>query len=392
MDQQAKSLQWRLRQWSRGAVLLLALAVLAALFILTGLAAGYYRDKRAELAQQWFARGDRALKGGRPREAIDDLRNALSYAPDDAAYQLRLAQALAAANQLDEAETYLSDLWARQPGSGEINLELARLEARKGGGDAARYYDNAIYGVWETDPVERRWQTRLELFAYWRAHGNLGQAQAELLAMAAATPEDDYRRHSLIGQLQLASGNPRQALTQFQAALRANRRWPPALEGAGEAEFAIGDFRGAIRYLDAAVRADRGDKDVAEKLLVARLVLSDDPFAIGLDEKQRMALAAAAFDQAQAELRACAYQRGVDVEAASGENDFVRAWTQGKQLGPLLRRLRHKPENIVQVMDFVFSAENLAAARCGPLEGKDQALWLIGKQHHLAEASAGAGR
>lgn len=386
MEQETRSRRWTVRQWSREAALLVAMAALGVLFVVTGLAASYYHAKQTELAAQWFARGDQALKRNHPREAITDLRNALSYGPNQPAYQLRLAQALTAANRIDEAESYLLDLWAREPGDGEINLELARLEARRNSPDAARYYDNAIYGVWETDPVERRWQTRMELFQYWRARGNVGQAQAELLALAAVTPDDDYQRHTLIGQLEFATGNPRQALAQFQVALRANRRWPAALEGAGQAEFVIGDYRNAIPYLEAAVRLNRANKDAAEKLLVARLVLSSDPFLIGLGEKERIARATSAFEQAEAELTACAYQHAVHLETTNPQNSFQLAWARGQQLEPLLRRLRRKPEDILQVMNFVFSVENLTAGSCGPLQGKDQALWLIGKQHQLAGA------
>ena len=117
--------------------------------------------------------GDPALNANRPKQAIEDLRNPLSYAPDDPKFQLRPAQALAADNRIDPAEAYLFDLRNRQPGSRELNFELAQLEARKGNPDAARYFDNAIYGVWDKDAPERRLQNRLAPFPFLLSPANV---------------------------------------------------------------------------------------------------------------------------------------------------------------------------------------------------------------------------
>jgi tetratricopeptide (TPR) repeat protein len=237
--------------------------------------------------------------------------------------------------------------------------------------------------VWDSDPIERRWQTRMELFEYWYSHGNAGQAQAELLALAATTPATDYQRLTRIGMLELKVGNPRQALAQFQMALKVERQLPAALAGAGEAEFDSGAYREAIPYLEEAVRLDRENKEAAAELEVVRLVLADDPFALGIGEREKIARAVGAFQRVQSMLLACALRRGVDVEAANPENDLQRAWAHARQLQPMARSLRRQPENVLIVMNFVFATENLAAGPCGPLEGKDQALWLIGKRHQL---------
>jgi tetratricopeptide (TPR) repeat protein len=387
-----KGEKWAARLWSREAILLTALAALAVMFGITEVVVNFYNVKQGELARMWFQRGDQALMAGRPHQAIDDLRNALSHDPNNEEYQLRIAQALAAADRINEAETYLFDLWNRQPGSGEINLELAQLEARKGNIDAVRFYDNAIYGVWEKNTVQRRWDARLELFKYWFARGNTGQAQAQLLALAADTPEDDYQRHTQIGELQLKAGDPRQALDQFRLALRMNRRYGPALAGAGAAEVAIGEYQNAISYLESAVRLSPRNQKAAAQLKLARLVLASDPFQIGISERERVARTINAFRQAQSTLANCASKQGVAVAAKPPQNPFQKIWAQGQQLLPLVSKLRGNPQNGLQMMNFVFSAENLAATECGPLEGKDQALWLIGKKHRLTEASGRGGK
>jgi tetratricopeptide (TPR) repeat protein len=392
MEEGKKARKWAARVWTREALLLTSLAALGIMFGVTQTAVSFYHGKQADLANMWFQRGDAALKANRPKEAIEDLRNALSYAPDDANFQLRLAQALAADNRIDAAEAYLFDLWNSQPGSGEINFELGQLEARKGNPDAARYFDNAVYGVWEENPTERRWEARLALFHDWVSHGNVGQAQAELLALAAETPDIDFQRRTQIGQLQLQSGDPRQALEQFRAALRVSQHYVPALAGAGAAEMAIGEYKSAIPYLEAAARLAPKNRQVAGQLKLTRLVLESDPFEIGLGPEERAQRAMNAYLQAQSRLTACASQRGVQVSAQPAQNPFQQTWASGQRLQPLLRKLRSQPQNVLQIMNFVYSAENLAADECGPLEGKDQALWLIGKKHQLTGVNSQGGQ
>ncbi len=392
MEEAKKARKWAARVWTREALLLTSLLALGIMFGVTQAAVSFYRGKQTDLANMWFQRGDAALKSNRPKEAIEDLRNALSYAPDDPTYQLRLAQALAADNRIDAAEAYLFDLWNSQPGSGEINFELAQLEARKGNPDAARYFDNAIYGVWDKNPVEQRWQARMALFHYWISHGNLGQAQAELLALAAETPDIDFQRRTQIGQLQLQSSDPRQALEQFRAALRVSPRYVPALAGAGAAEIAIGEYKNAIPFLETAARFAPHNLQVADQLRFARLVLASDPFEIGLGPDERAQRTVDAYLQAQSRLTSCANQHGVQVAVQNPQNPFQQTWASGQKLQPLMRKLRTQPQNVVQIMNFVYSAENLAADECGPLEGKDQALWLIGKKHQLTGVSGQSGR
>jgi Tfp pilus assembly protein PilF len=384
--------KWVARLWSREAILLTAIAALVVMFAITEVVVNFYTAKQGELAKMWFRRGDQSLLENRPKQAVEDLRNALRYDPGNTAYQLRIAQALAANNQIDEAEGYLLDLWNNQPGNGEVNLELAQLQARKGSPDAARYYDNAIYGVWPKDPEQHRWQVRLELFHYWFSHGNTAQAQAQLVALAAETPQADYEHHTEIGNLQLQGGDPRQALQQFQLALRVDRRYAPALAGAGAAEVAIGEYRNAIPYLQSALRLNSKNSEAAAQLQLARLVLASDPFEIGISEEERVGRTLNAYRQAQVTLAACASRHNVAVQAKIPQNAFQQIWAQGQQLQPLVTKLRGNPQNDLRIMNFVFSAENLAATECGPLKGKDQALWLIGKKHRLAEASGPGGK
>ncbi len=397
--------------WSREAVLLTALVALVGMFAVTKVAVNFYSTRRAHLGRMWFNRGVQALKASQANLAIEDLRTSLSYDPDSSECQFRLAQALAAANRLDEAESYFKALLNSPPdngqtnskallissaGSGEINLELARLEARKDDSDAVNYYNNAIYGVWYSaggvSPLERRWQARMELTHYWLSQHNIPQAQSELLALAANVPPGDYARRTEVAQLQLQAQAPRPALAQFQQALREKLRYPPALEGAGSAEIAIENYRDAIPYLQDAALLDPKNAQARKQLALAELVVASDPFTFGLGERERADRAISALRQAQAALSGCATQRGVSLQAKPAQGVLQQTWSWGQQMLPLTRRLSRNPRNVLEVMKFASTAEDLVASECGPLQGKDQALWLIGKKYNLMQASSPSGK
>ncbi len=232
----------------------------------------------------------------------------------------------------------------------------------------------------------------MQLFQFYRSIGNTGQAQAELVAMAADTPLSDFRRQTQIGQLQLEAGNPRQALEQFRSALRVKRRYGPALAGAGAAEFGIRDYQNAIPYLDSAVRLDPKNHEAAAQLKMARLVIASDPLPIGLSDRDRSQRTLDAYLQALSALSDCATTQKV-VLGGSGapQNALQESWASGRQLLALLARFHGQSQTVLKLMNFVFSAENMAANQCGPLQGKDQALWLIGRMHQLAESSGQSG-
>jgi predicted Zn-dependent protease len=137
----------------RDALAILSLTlVTVALFAVTLLLFRSFTAHRVELAQRWSTRGRQALQAGRPAEAIVALRTALSYAPGTRAYELLLAEALGEAGRTEESYQYFMGLWESEPGNGRINLELARLAAKRNERQAAvNFYRAAIYGTWEGD-------------------------------------------------------------------------------------------------------------------------------------------------------------------------------------------------------------------------------------------------
>src|SRR5579875_1223501 len=90
-----------------------------------------YTQHRQELGQRWRDRGEAALGRGQAAKAVDDLRSALEYAPDNQTLETELATALMQAGSTREALVYFNTLHDARPGDGIINLQLARLAAEQ---------------------------------------------------------------------------------------------------------------------------------------------------------------------------------------------------------------------------------------------------------------------
>ena len=358
---------------------LLALLVVgtAALFAITSLAARRHHALQRELAGSWYRRAEADVAAGRLPQAIEGYRNSLVYARDDQRAALRLAMALLAAGSRDEARSHLRTLWEQEPGNGLVNRELARLAARDGEvADAERHYHAAIYGVWPKDAEPNRTVCRFELVRLLLEHGDHVDAQAELIALAAAIPKDADQRAQVAG-LMLRAGDAARALGQFKSALALDPALAPALAGAGRAAFQERDYPSAERYLRKAEQAGSKDPELRRSLDVAASVLASDPFARRLSSRERGARGERAFRQAVKRLQSC------PPDAAE-----VQALRQPlSALAPRVSApaLRTDPELLESVMDLAFDVERAAAARCGPPDTYDQALLVLAQEPQRAE-------
>ena len=250
----------------RETILLLYIPVLAVLFVVTGYAAKIYHSKQTALAKEWYLRGEADLKAGKARKAIEDLSEALVYSRSNRLYRLRLAQAMLAANQVEEARPYLLRLWEQTPGNGTVNLELARLAVRRGAfSEAIRYFHNAIYGEWEEDPQRRRREARLELAEFLLKAGDKKRSPSPL-NRACSRPAQRPRTTRAGGHALLKSRDYSRALEIFRQALHLDQRHQTALAGAGEASFRMANYRDARRYLELAVRLNPQDAPAAQRL------------------------------------------------------------------------------------------------------------------------------
>jgi len=374
--------------YSRQVVLLFCLTILVALFTLTGFLSRAFHQKEVAIAENWNNRGNAALAAGHAREARDCYRNALIYEPQNTVYQLHLARALAAFGRSDQSRAYLLNLLEQLPGDGEINLDLARLAAQDRAVDAAiHYYHGAIYGAWNTKPVESRRAARLELATFLVNHGQNTQAEAELIALAAGIPEDQAGMHAIVGQLFTKVGDLNRALAEFEIALKVAPRNVDALAGAGTAAFRLQDYFRAAAYLERALAERPEDADLKAKLEISRSIISSDPFIANLTATERAHRAA--LDLTRAVSRAEKCQGASSVKDAESPLATFLARAKATRFSIWSERgLAEHPEQIPAAMRVAFGLESESDNSCGTAEGPDLAIDMIRDLH--SDIAAGA--
>ncbi len=338
-----------------------------------------------------YAEGLADASAGRYDDAIGAFRAALTCDPTNSQYQLSLARALRDSNdprRLDEAESYLLALWQRTPQDAAVNLALARVAAHRGSiEDATRYYHNAMYGVWLSDPDANRTKARIELIQFLLKKAAPGKAESELMALATSLPPDPAA-HLQAAQLFEQAQDYAGALAQYEEVLRVNPGNLAALTGAGKAAYHSGHYATAQRYLRAAVNANPQDANARDLLVTTDLILRANPFQSHISDAERNRRITAAFAQAEKRLAACAQQTGVDLKVpatatASPLSSLQSRWTAAK---PALAHLRSAAETDLpdSIMDIVFQIEQQTSASCGPPQGLDLALLLISQKREAA--------
>jgi tetratricopeptide (TPR) repeat protein len=371
-----------------------AFGVLAGLFIFTGFMARFYHQTERSLARRWSAQGDAAMKAGRVAEAIQDYRSALVYSRENGEtssanenYDLHLAEALAASGRVDEARSYFLALAEKEPGRASVNLELARLAARQGNdlADASRYYNAAIFGVWDTDPLAQRRAARIEYAKFLLDRGQTAEAQAQLFAMSAALPNAtaaDAPLHSQAGRLLMEAGANSQALAEFRRALQLDPESVEAMRGAGMAAFRTEDYAQAARELSLSSSKGPLSEDEKRALETSERVQLLDPFIATLSVQQRASRASYGFSTALKRLQSCAASQGIAGVGNTGD-ELQQLLARAAKTSALAdeRSLSAHPENLAQVMDLAFAMENAAGVRCGQGLLDDTALQLLARSH-----------
>jgi tetratricopeptide (TPR) repeat protein len=369
-------------RFSREVILFACLVLLLIFFAFTAFLTRMYHHRVHALADEWFAKGEASFQAHDVAAALTDYRNALVYSPNSANFQFHLAQALAAAGRGDEARAYLLNLLSETPGSGEINLELARIAARQGAmPEALRYYHGAIYGVWDSDPIAMRWRVGRELCEYLLDRGAANQAAAELILLADNTPPDDVEGQEIVGSLLLRAQHWPRALSAFRSVLAAEGRDAEALKGAGTAAFQLGQYSQAVEYFNHLPRDQAGDPQVKEMIETCRQISEADPLRPGLPVDVRAQRAASALATAESRVQECASSRGFSLTDSPPQSDLQRAYatSQRNKMEWSERNLRRFPDRVDAAMSLAFNLENLATQVCGAPQGKDNALWLLGR-------------
>lgn len=376
--------------WTRSQLMVMAVMVVlaAALFAVTRFITSSYQKREEALAVEWFEQGQQKLQKGQPQQAVSAFRNALLYSQNNSLYRLRLAEALAAGNHLQEAKDYLLSLWEEQPGDGLVNLELARLAASQNNlHDVQRFYHGAIYGAWESDPPRHRRQARMELIQYLLRQGMNEQAQSEVIALAASLPPDDSAAMLETANLFMKTADFENAFSLYQKALKLRPDLGEAMKGAGESALALSRYQTAYHYLKQAAEYTH-DPEVEQRLQATERVLEADPFKPGLSSDEKAQRAVEGFDQAGKRLESCnSAQTGMPSSDLYSVSELLSASNQWHKLYPRVTRARlaRDPGMIESVMQLVFQIELQAQQVCGSAQDADLALLAIARHREAVE-------
>jgi tetratricopeptide (TPR) repeat protein len=366
----------------RDLLLLSTLCIIAIVaFIFTRYVAAADKQVEDRIGKIWFQEGEQRLTARQYDSAIESFRKARARDRDKREYVLALATALQSANHNDEARQALLHIREIAPENAEINLSLARLDAKREDiTEALRYYHNALYGLWTGSQVdEQRREVRIELVDFLLAHHQPSMALSELLVLDTELP-DAVQAYDMVGKLFLRAGDPAHALKDFNRALRLDRHDATALAGAGQAAFDTQDYTLARKDLEAASEVERHNSDVQHLLALVTLVFSRDPLLPRLGREERLRRATDDYDQALNTLQSC-LDRQVNQPNSQPVLASLQAEAQQFQGQLKSKGAKQNSEVVRDSMDLVYRIEHAVNANCAPAQGSDKALLLIGRKH-----------
>ena len=348
-----------------------------------------FGEQKKALGRHLFQQSQQEIKDGQFDSAIDDLRSALDYDPNNFDYELSLARVLRDTGKNDpsksgEAEAYLIGLWERDPQNSLVNLAIARLYAGENLIEKAlQYYHNAIYGVWPANAGTRRLDTQLELIHFLLRVNADPQAQAELISWSSLPSNTDLRL--TIADLFAQAKDYEHALGEYQRVLRTDHNNATAILGAGNSAFQLGRYRTAQRYFDdVAVKANLSSEDKQE-LETANAVLEVNPYAQHISNREIIRRSVRAFNQAGARLANCIEQKNSPEPAAAQVPKSTNAISVDalkdldQQWSALKPKITATSANDIRdsAMDITFDIEQRTAGACGVPTGLDEALFLL---------------
>lgn len=343
-----------------------------------------YDNRRNALGQQWFAEGNRQLQKNHPDAAVEALRTALLYDPQNWEYRLLLAEALTHAGHTKQALSYYQTLWQINPKSGLVNLHLARFAANSGQvSEAERYFNGAIFSDWPENAPDHRREALFELIHFYLQRGNTGQAESQLIILSGNLPEDPVQ-HTRVADLYFLVGDNQRALNQYRLAFRLDPKFFPALLGAGKAAFRMGDYRAAEIYLNRALREDVANEEARNLLAITQFAAALNPWARGISDSEKRSRVLRAFKLAGARLDSCAKP---PVTASTPPPSPASLQAQWKQWKPnaTARYLTQHPDQLDSLFEFSVSIEKQAQSVCGPPNVADSALLALAGAHTTEE-------
>lgn len=369
------------RTLNREIFLLVALATSAiGVFVFTRTVAAKEQQMESRIAAIWYSQSERELDAGEIEKAIESLRRATAHARENRTYTLALANALAAGNHIPEAQQALLRLRESDPEDAAINLYLARLAAKHGDiHEAVRYYQNALYGRWTGTQVDdRRRQLRLELIRFLLDHQERNRALSELLLLETDLPRSAaYRLET--AKFFLQAGDAPNALKNFAEAVRLDPHNVDALTGAAEADFQLGNYTAAQRYLKSALALNPRSLQSQQLLSLTQMVLDDDPLARHISAQEQQKRLLFDFGQSRERLESCLSRTAdqkTNAELQDLETKALEMETELHSNSPPV-----DSDFVSSGVALIYEIEKAASTSCGTAAGTDQALLLIGLKH-----------
>jgi tetratricopeptide (TPR) repeat protein len=372
----------------RDTVALLSLfAIVILLFFVTLALFHSFSVHRRELAQRWLSRGEKALREKQPFAAIDALRSALAYAPDNENLQIELAESLAAAGRTQEAVAYFNTLLESRPGNGMINLQLARLAAKQGEeASALNHYQAALDGTWEGDGYVRRREVRLELAQYLTERKRFDRARNQLLIAAGNAPDDVDIEIQVAGMLETAQ-DPMNALHLYKKALLHRPARLTALEGAGRTAYALNRYLEAKENLERVLNHPDFEKQPAATQTQFRNMLSDSDHILLLYPGDELSIRTRA--ERILNNRKIAQERLADclTSKAAVPQELQNLANQWRQLPATLHllQLEQDPQLEQNIMQLVYQTEQVTSRQCGAPTGNNALLLKISQAPEAVE-------
>jgi tetratricopeptide (TPR) repeat protein len=344
------------------------------------------RALNVENARIWYSMGQGEMSGGNTEAAVEFFRNAATNDHNNPQYALVLSTSLAAAGRVDEARQALLRLRTAAPENGEINLNLARLAAKEGATpEAVRYYHNALFGTWPAVGMpSRRTAVREELVRFLLKEGEQSRALSELLILSSDIP-DNVASHVNIGVLFHEAGDPGKALEQYRRALQLDPTSAEALAGAGKASFALADYAGAQRYLDAASTSGNNSSQLAELRATTQFVISRDPLARGLSARQRARRLSEDLDFVQGELESCLNQVAPDQSDLAVLQPLLEELNNAKEAELNPANLKSDVDGFRVGLNLIYRIAASTSELCHVSNGMHRALLLIAQKHGVTE-------
>ena len=199
------------------------------------------------------------------------------------------------------------ELRTADPTNGPLNLMLARIAGADGrNNEAIDDYHRAIFGYWPENAGESRVSAQLELIGNLDRNGQSKQSLAALLGLADEVPDSDIATRRKVADMLLEHGSPEHSAELYRTILASHPHDARARQGLGEAEFASGDFGGALASFHAAVRYGSITPGLAGRIALLNSILELDPRPLHLGTRQRLERARELLARAPAAASRCA--------------------------------------------------------------------------------------